>query len=91
MYVKVNIEQTINQHQIVLKHFIFWIWLRFPISLRWIPKKANRTSHELAHWALINVMYDYFNLSTGPPDFVDELYKEASFVSFEALLLLCVK
>ncbi|KAK7856603.1 putative receptor-like protein kinase [Quercus suber] len=34
-------------------------------------------------------MYGYFNLSTGPPDFGDELYKEASFVSSEALLLLC--
>lgn len=55
MYVKVNIEQTINQHQIVLKHFIFWIWLQFPISFRWIPKKANRTSHELAHglWLML--------------------------------------
>ena len=60
-------------------------------SFRWIPKEANRTSHELAHWALINVYLVISILALALLILWMRLYKEASFVSSEVLVLLCVK
>ena len=50
-------------------------------KFRWINRAANEASHQLAGWALKNLIWGFFNFCAGPQCFVDVCAKDLAGVN----------